>query len=72
LRNKTGRFFHIRHTIRITTSSALSNNLRGVNLKNDAELQNWFDNFFKAKPADFFKHGIENLPECWEAEYIID
>jgi hypothetical protein len=33
---------------------------------------------FTAKPADFFKRGIENLPERWEAvannggEYIID
>jgi hypothetical protein len=53
----------------------LSNNLRGVSY--DAELQNWLD-FFTAKLADFFKHGIENLPERWEAvvnnggEYIID
>jgi hypothetical protein len=41
----------------------------------DAELQNWLDIFFTAKPADFFKRGIENLPERWEAvvnngEYI--
>jgi hypothetical protein len=44
---------------------SLSNNLRGVSF-NDAELQNWV-NFFTAKPADFFKHGIKNLPERWEA-----
>jgi hypothetical protein len=56
---------------------SVSNNLRGVSF-NDAELQNWFDDFFTAKPADFFKRGIENLPESWEAvvnngeEYIID
>jgi hypothetical protein len=24
----------------------------------DAELQNWLDDFFTAKPADFFKRGI--------------
>jgi hypothetical protein len=55
-----------------------SNNLRGVSFNNNAELQNWLDNFFTAKPADFFKRGIENLPENWEAvvnnegEYIIN
>jgi hypothetical protein len=42
------------------------------------ELQNWLDDFFTAKLADFFKRGIENLPERWEAavnnreEYTID
>jgi hypothetical protein len=52
--------------------------LREVPFNNDAELQNWFDEFFTAKPADFFKRGIENLAERWEAvvnngrEYIID
>jgi hypothetical protein len=55
---------------------SLSNNLRAVSF-NDAELQNWLD-VFTAKPANFFKRGIENLPERWEAvvhtggEYIID
>jgi hypothetical protein len=45
---------------------------------NDAELQNWLDDFFTAKPADFFKRGIENLPKRWVVvmnnggEYIID
>jgi hypothetical protein len=34
---------------------------------NDAELQNWLDDFFRTKPADFFKRGIKNLPECWES-----
>jgi hypothetical protein len=62
---------------RITTSSTLSNHLHGVSI-NDAELQNWLDNFFTAKLADFCKRGIENLPERWEAdvnnggEYTID
>jgi hypothetical protein len=56
----------------ITTSSALS-----LSFKNDAEQQNWLDDFFMAKPADFFKCGIENLPKRWEAvvnngEYMID
>jgi hypothetical protein len=36
----------------------LSNNLRGVPFNNDAELRNWLDDFFTAKPADFFKRGI--------------
>jgi hypothetical protein len=56
---------------------ALSNNLRVVSFNNDAELRNWLDDFFTAKPADFFKRGIEHLTERWEAvvnngEYIID
>jgi hypothetical protein len=56
---------------------ALSNNLRGVSFNNDAELQIWFDDFFTAKPADFFKRGMENLPERWDPvvnnrEYIND
>jgi hypothetical protein len=57
---------------------SLSSNLRGVSLSNDVELQNWLDDFFMAKPADFFKRGIENLPERWQAvvnngwEYIIN
>jgi hypothetical protein len=52
--------------------------LRGVSFNNGAELQNWLDEFFTAKPADFFKRGIENLPDRWEAvvnnggEHIID
>jgi hypothetical protein len=57
---------------------SLCYNLRGVSFNNDAELQNWLDNFFTSKPTDFFKRGIENLPERWEVvvnnggEYIID
>jgi hypothetical protein len=56
----------------------LSNNLGGVSFNNNAELQNWLTDFFMANPADFFKGGIESLPERWEAvmnnggEYIID
>jgi histone-lysine N-methyltransferase SETMAR len=57
---------------------SLSNNMGGVSFNNDAELQNWFDDLFTAKPADFFMRGIENLSERWEALvnngglYIID
>jgi histone-lysine N-methyltransferase SETMAR len=46
---------------------ALSNNLRGVSFDNGAGLQNWLENFFTAIPADFFKSGIKNLSERWEA-----
>jgi hypothetical protein len=45
---------------------ALFNTLRDDSFNNYAELQNWLDDFFTAKPADFFKRGIENLPERWE------
>jgi histone-lysine N-methyltransferase SETMAR len=57
---------------------SLSNNLRRVSSNNDAELKNWLDEFFTTKPADFFKLGVENLPERWDAvvnnggKYIID
>jgi histone-lysine N-methyltransferase SETMAR len=57
---------------------SLSSNLRAVFFNNDAELENWFDDFFAARLADFFKCGIQNLPEHWKAvvnnggEYIID
>jgi hypothetical protein len=44
---------------------SFSNNLRGVSFNNDAELQNWLDDFFTAKMRDFFKREIENLPERW-------
>jgi hypothetical protein len=40
---------------RITTSSARSPTICEA-------LQNWLDNFFTAKSADFFKRGVENLP----------
>jgi hypothetical protein len=46
---------------------SLSNNLCGLSFHNDAELQSWIDTFFSDKPEDFFKLGIENLPESWEA-----
>jgi histone-lysine N-methyltransferase SETMAR len=42
---------------------SLSNNMRGDFFNNDAELQNCLDDFFTAKPADFFKRGIEILHE---------
>jgi hypothetical protein len=57
---------------------SLSNNLLRISFNNNAELQNWFDDVFTAKPADFFKRRIENLPERRETvlniggEYIID
>jgi hypothetical protein len=39
----------------------------GVSFNNDSELQDWLDEFFTTKPADFFKRGIESLPERWGA-----
>jgi hypothetical protein len=33
---------------------SLSYNLHGDSFNNDNELQNWLDDFFIAKPADFF------------------
>jgi hypothetical protein len=46
---------------------SLSNNLLRVFVDSDAELQNWLDEFFTAKPADFFKRRIENRPQLWGA-----
>jgi hypothetical protein len=37
--------------------------MRGVSFNNDDELQNWLDDFFATKPADFFKRVNKNLPE---------
>jgi hypothetical protein len=57
---------------------SLSDNLCRVSFNDDAKLQNWLGDFFTANPADFFKRGIKNRPERWEAainnggEYIID
>jgi hypothetical protein len=56
---------------------SISNNMPGVSFNNDAELQNWLDDFFTIKPANFFKRGIKNLPEYWEVvmnigEYTTD
>jgi histone-lysine N-methyltransferase SETMAR len=57
---------------------SLFNILHGASFNNDAELQNWLDDFFTVKPAGFFKRGIENFPERREevvnngGEYIID
>ena len=31
-----------------------------------AELKAWLDEFFKSKPNDFYRRGIENLVERWE------
>jgi hypothetical protein len=77
-RNSTGKFSPDLAPADCHLFRSLSNNLRGVSFNNDAELQNWLDQSFTAKPADFFKHGIGNLPERWEVvmnnggEYIID
>jgi hypothetical protein len=44
---------------------SLSNNPRGVFFNKDAELQNWLDDFFTAKPADLFKQTVlSNGGEC--------
>jgi hypothetical protein len=51
---------------------SFSSNLRGVSLSNDAELQNWLDEFFTAKPADFFKSGIKHLPKRWKLLLIME
>jgi hypothetical protein len=62
------RFFYIRPTLRtlphrITTSSALSQTICAeFPSNNDAELQNWLDEFIMAKPEDFFKHGSKTCP----------
>lgn len=45
---------------------SLQNALNGISFKNDDEIRNWLENWFASKPANFFKHGIEMLPERWE------
>ena len=57
---------------------SLSNARRGVSFNCDAELRDWWDEFFESKSNNFYRKGIENLVECWEivvdtnGEYIID
>jgi hypothetical protein len=51
---------------------SLSNNLRGVSFNKDAELQSWFHNFYTAKPADFFKRGIETRPNVGRKSRVME
>lgn len=57
---------------------SLSNNMRGISFNNDVEIKNWLHMFFTSKPANFYKQGIQKLPERWEAvvniagEYLVD
>jgi hypothetical protein len=41
---------------------SLSNNLRGVSFNNDAELQNWLDDFFTVTPAGGFLQAWDRKP----------
>jgi hypothetical protein len=42
---------------------SLSNNLRVVSFNNDAELQNWLDDLFTAKPAISSSVGSKTCPK---------
>ena len=57
---------------------SLSNQMSGVTFNNEEDLENWLNNFFESRPADFWQRGIDKLVERWEevvgnsGEYIID
>jgi histone-lysine N-methyltransferase SETMAR len=57
---------------------SMSNAMRGKTFADDADLRNWLDEFFASKPAEFYRRGIQKLPERWEevvtnnGEYLID
>jgi hypothetical protein len=80
IQERTERFFYIRPMPhRHTTSSALSPTVRAeFPSTTTTSSKIGSTNSSLPKPADFFKRGIENLRELWEAvvnnggEYIID
>ena len=57
---------------------SLSNNLRGISFVNEVCLKKWLDEFFDGQSPNFFKRGIQKLPERWErvvnnaGEYLFD
>ena len=57
---------------------SLANVLMGQIFEDEDELESWLDEWIAGKSADFFKRGIEKLPERWEevinsgGEYIED
>lgn len=57
---------------------SLSNNLQGNSFPNENALRTWLDDFFIAKPQDFYRRGIEKLLQRWQSvvdsggEYIVD
>jgi hypothetical protein len=45
---------------------------RGVSFNNDAELQNWLDELFTAKPADLFKRGSKTCSNVVKQPWIME
>lgn len=47
---------------------SLSNNLRGIFFNNEAKFHNLPHDFFNSKPSNFFRRGIDKLPEGWKRD----
>ena len=58
--------------------SALKNFLRGQSFSDFSALENSLENFFRQQPPEFWKRGIQSLPDRWKqvvdtcGEYIVD
>jgi hypothetical protein len=46
--------------------------LRRVSFNNDAELQNWLDEFFTAKSKDFLSVGSKTCPNVGSQSWIME
>lgn len=70
------RLFHEEVWTRATTIE-WSNNIQGISFPNENALQIWLDDFFNAKPPNFYKREIEKLLQRWQIvvysveEYIV-
>lgn len=57
---------------------SLSNALKDVSFDDENELDTWLNEWFKSKPAQFFKQGFEKMINRWEevinngGDYVID
>ena len=57
---------------------ALKNFLRGQSFSDFSALENSLENFFRQQPPEFWKRGIQSLPDRWKqvvdtcGEYIVD
>ena len=61
-----------------TVFRSLQNHLNGQTFQNDDEIEEFLGNWFANLEPDFFRRGIQKLPDRWReiiangGEYIID
>lgn len=57
---------------------SLANNIQGKTFADEEDLGIWLNKYFDSRPGEFWKNGINKLPERWEyvlnngGDYIID